>query len=118
MLTDGEGRDQESKGIARGDVEVARRGSGVEGCRRQKVEDRDTDMKVLKTAWFFGGGVHLLVLNINSSHLSVPMPTMNNKGSTQLCQHSELLIHNHRLALARGVGRSSLWGAGTFAWLD
>lgn len=45
----------------------------------------------------------LLVLNINSSHLLVPMPTMNNRGSTQLCQHSELLIHNHRLALAHSV---------------
>lgn len=43
-------------------------------------------------------------LNINSSHLSAPMPTMNNGGSTQLCQHSELLIHNHRLALVRTVG--------------
>ncbi len=75
-------------------------------------------MKVLKTAWFLGGGLRLLVLNINSSHLSVPMPTMNNRGSTQLCQHSELLIHNHRLALAHSVGHSPLWGTGTFACLD
>lgn len=48
--------------------------------------------------------------NINSSHLSAPVPTMNNEGSTQRCQSSELLIHNHRLALARSVGALSAVG--------
>lgn len=69
-------------------------------------------MTVLKIAWLLGGGLCVLILNINSSHLSVPMPTINKRGSTQLCQHSELLIHNHRLALAHSVGHSLLWGAG------
>lgn len=74
-------------------------------------------MKVLKAAWFLGREMCLLVLNINSSHPSVPLPTMNNRGSTQLCQHFELLIHNYKLALAHSVGQSPLWGAGTFACL-
>lgn len=66
-------------------------------------------MKVMKTPWFPAEDLSPLVLNINNSHLSVPLPTMNNRGSTQLCQLSELLIHNHRLALVNSVGHSPLW---------
>lgn len=74
-------------------------------------------MKVLQASWYLGRGMCLLVLNINSSHPSVPLPTMNNGGSTQLCHHSELLIHNYKLALVHSVGHSPLQGAGTFACL-
>lgn len=84
--------------------------SAVEGSRWLRWRSQ-TDMKVLKTARLWAEHC-LLVLNINSSHLSVPMPTMNNRGSAQLCQHSELFIHNPRLALADSARCSPPWGAG------
>lgn len=93
----------------------------MRGAERRGVHVRglgiESSMVVLETACFLGGGLCLQVLNINSSHLSVPMPTMNNKSSTQRCQRSELLIHNHRLALALSVRLSPLWAAATFRML-
>lgn len=72
-------------------------------------------MKVMKTPWFLGGGLSLLILNIKNSHLSVPVPTMNNRSSTQLWQIFELLIHIHRLALVNSVGHSPLCDADKYA---
>lgn len=75
-------------------------------------------MKVFKNiAQHLGRRPYMLVLNINISNLTAPMPTMNNGGSAQLCQHSELWIPNHRLALVHSVGLPPLWGAGTQAYL-
>lgn len=104
-------RNMESEGI------VNKVKTNVERGSRWQRWWIETDIKVLKTARFLGRVLSAGPYNINSSHLSVPMPTMNNRGSTQLCQHSELLIHNHRLALVHSVGYAPLWGAVTFACL-
>lgn len=79
-------------------------------CRGVSDSDARGRRGLMNAAWFLGGGLYVLLLNINSSHLSVPMPTMNNRVSTQLCQHFELLIHNHRLALVHTAGALSTVG--------
>lgn len=90
-------------------------GKGGVGCmcwsRGLKMTE-DRDIRMLMTAWFLGGRLCVLLLNINSSHLSVPMPTMNNRGSTQLCQHSELLISQPQTCISAQCGALHSAGCG------
>lgn len=91
------------------ETERARGGEDVAKVESEGIQGADADeIKRGRLPGFAAEGRRLPVLNINSSHLLVPMPTMNNRGSIQLCQHSELFTGDHRRALVHSVGYSRL----------